>query len=45
MLYSERAKKLALLKVIKVKTAGFATTGFLIMDSNIKILHAMAAMI
>ena len=38
-------KELILLKVMEIKNACFATTSFLIMDSNFKILYAMVGMI
>ena len=41
----DKVKELILLKVIKVKNAWFATTSFLIMDSDFKILYAMVVMI
>ena len=48
MLYYDRidiSKGINLAKSSKVKNAWFAIIGFLTMDSNFKILHAMVVMI
>ena len=40
-----QAKELILPKVTKVNNVGFSIVGFLVMDSNFKIMHVMAVMI